>query len=253
MIQTDIDNDGIASLSLNRLEAKNAMSTAMWQALSAAIESLGTAPRVLQIRSCAGRMFCPGADIKEFPLLMKSAEARATMRGAMQGAVDRLERTPYPTLAVINGHCVGAGVSIAMACDVRIAVNTARFGVTPAKLGLVYSKDDIRRLATGIGPANAKDLLFTGRLIDASEAKAMSMIQQSVEADALTSVAADLSKEIASKSAQTHRTVKQSFRVLSGLEAFDEQGHAADFENAFVSDDAPQRIEAMLNQLTKRP
>lgn len=253
MIDTQIGSDGIAVVTLNRADAKNAVSIGMWQALSRGIESLGDAPRLLMVRSAVDGMFCPGADIKEFAVLMDSADARKAMRQSMQEAVDRLERARYPTLAVVNGPCVGAGVSIAMACDLRIAADKARFGVTPAKLGLLYSKDDVRRLLSVVGSAATKDLLFTGRIINAEEAKDIGMVQHVVEAGALDQAALDLAQDIASKSGQTHSSVKHILRALSGLESFDDEAHDRDFEDAFVSEDAAPRIEAMLRYLNKSP
>lgn len=252
MIKTKLDDDGIARVSLNRVDAKNAVSTAMWAALDGALTQLDDRPRALVLASSLPTIFCPGADIKEFPKLMESAETRTAMRTNMQRCVNRLERLPYPTIAAINGACVGAGVSIAAACDLRVASETARFGITPAKLGVLYSKDDIRRLINIIGIAAAKDLLFTGRLMDAREAQGMQLVTTITAQDTVLEDAMALARSIASNSSTTHLSVKTILHALQGNAPFDDAAHNQEFEEAFVQEDTKARIEKMLVILSKK-
>lgn len=251
MIETKIDEDGIALVSLNRVDAKNAVSTDMWAALYSALEALADRPRALVVASSLPSTFCPGADIKEFPKLMDSAEARTAMRTNMQRCVGRLECLPYPTIAAINGPCVGAGVSIAAACDLRVASDKARFGITPAKLGVLYSKDDIRRLVNIIGIAAAKDLLFTGRLMDAHEAQAMQLITKTTTPETVLEGAMNLARTIAGNSGMTHQSVKGILHALQANAPFDDAAHNQEFEDAFVQEGTKARIEKMLTILSK--
>lgn len=251
MIETQIDNSGVALVSLNRADAKNAVSIDMWAALDSALEALADKPRALVLASSLPSIFCPGADIKEFPKLMESTEARTAMRTNMQRCLGRLECLPYPTIAAINGPCVGAGVSIAAACDLRVASENARFGITPAKLGVLYSKGDIRRLVNIVGIAAAKDLLFTGRLIDAREAQAMQLITKTTAPESLLEETTNLARTIASNSGMTHQSVKGILHALQANAPFDDAAHNQEFEDAFVQEDTKARIEKMLAILSK--
>lgn len=179
-LRLEID-DRVAHLLIDRADKRNAFNMAMWEAMPGLLEqAAGTAGvRLLVIRAAEpGKAFCAGADIKEL-LANKDDDG---WRAANQAAINRLQfelaRLDLPTLAFIEGDCVGGGCGIALACDLRVATPSARFGITPAKLGLVYPLHDVKLLTDLVGPGMAKRILFTGSLIDADEALRIGLIEQ---------------------------------------------------------------------------
>jgi enoyl-CoA hydratase/carnithine racemase len=134
-----------------------------------------SSPAKLVILRGAGGHFAAGADISEFDQVYKDRPTAGVYAEGVHDAVDALARLDRPVLAQIEGFCVGAGSALALACDIRLAADDARFGITPAKLGLMYNLADTKRLVDAVGPGKAKDILFTGRLLDAAEALAFDM------------------------------------------------------------------------------
>ena len=169
----------IARLVLNRPGRLNALNNAIWEAIPDLLADAATDPEVkaLLVSGVDASAFAAGAEIKEF------AEIVATGRGgeyaALMGRATRaLAAFPKPTIAVIQGPCVGGGCNIAMCCDFRFADPTARFGATPARLGMVYPLEDTKRLIDIAGLGAARDLLMTGRIIDAEEALSIGLVDR---------------------------------------------------------------------------
>jgi enoyl-CoA hydratase/carnithine racemase len=167
----DLSFDGpLARLTLDRPQSRNAIPVAQWGKLAdAAVEAERSEARLLLLRG-SGDAFCAGADISEFPAFAGRPEAVASFRMAMRDAFAGLRGLAIPTVAVINGPCFGAGVALAMACDLRVAGEGARFAITPAKFGISYPQDDIHRLVSLVGPGQAARLLLSAAPIDAVEA-----------------------------------------------------------------------------------
>lgn len=170
----------IARLQLNQPEKHNAISLAMWRGLPevlAAVEA-DRSIRALVVEGAGGKAFCAGADISEFADVYATRESTARYGTHVHEAQARLRALPRPTIALVEGVCVGGGCGIALACDLRFASSAARFGITPAKLGLAYSRSDTAQLIEKVGPARAKDILFSGRLMDAGEALAIGLVDR---------------------------------------------------------------------------
>ena len=167
----------VAELVLSRPERRNALNIAMWDAIPAQVAAANADARVKVILLHGGGsgVFAAGADISEFGVVYGTQDAARRSGRIIATALNALEESTKPVIAAIEGPCVGGGVSLAAACDLRVAHAGATFGVTPAKLGLVYPPGDMRRLLQLIGPGASKDLLLTGRLIPAAEAKAMGL------------------------------------------------------------------------------
>lgn len=215
----------VGEIILNQPEKRNAISAAMWTGLKEAIERAETDKdvRVLVIRG-EGDHFAAGADISEFAEVYETTDKAQRYTQNMLDALKALENFAKPTIAQIKGSCVGGGCSIALACDFRFASASARFGVTPGKLGLVYSLADTRRLATAVGEGGAKDLLLTGRLIDAEEAHRMKLCDRLYNDVTLQDEVAGFASQIASVSQWSVRATKQTLRMLkSGLADDDTQ------------------------------
>ena len=170
-----VEREGsVATLWLNRPAKRNSVTYAMWRAIAEHAEALAVDPsvRVLVVRG-VGDHFCAGADIAGL-----GANAEADYSVVNQAAHDALVAFPKPTIAFIAGSCVGGGAQIAAACDLRIADTTARFGITPARLGVVYGGYGIERVVALIGPSAAKHLLYSAELIDADRALRIGLIDE---------------------------------------------------------------------------
>jgi enoyl-CoA hydratase/carnithine racemase len=149
--------EGVATLVLNRPTRRNAVTHAMWEALPPLLAGLAADPDVaLLVLRGAGEHFCGGADIGEFAESYADEAAAARSNAAIRAGVEALAAFPKPALALIRGACVGGGVSLALACDLRIAGGEARFAITPAKLGLTYNLGDTARLVRAVGVSRAK-------------------------------------------------------------------------------------------------
>ncbi len=158
-------DEGIARLTLSRPEARNAIPLAGWDRLAARAAQAAAQGAHLLILEGAGDAFCAGADVGEFP-----EREQGRLRLSMRGALDALAALDIPTIAAIGGPCYGAGVALALACDIRLASAAARFAITPAKMGISYPQEDIHALVAAVGPGQAARLLFSGAAIDGAEA-----------------------------------------------------------------------------------
>lgn len=170
-----VEVDGpVATVTLNRPEKRNAVRLSMWAALEREVNQLSANPdvRVLIVRGAGGH-FCAGADISELTNGPSAEYARINW-----AAEEALANFPGPTLAVIRGNCVGGGVSIATACDMRIAADDSTFGITPAKLGIVYPTNATERTVRLIGGSATKYLMYTGDIIDSDRALRMGLVDE---------------------------------------------------------------------------
>lgn len=164
----------VATLTLNRANKRNAVRQSMWAAIDMHVTALAanTDVRILVVTG-EGDHFCAGADISELTNGPGGEYARVNW-----AAEEALANFPGPTIALIRGNCVGGGVSIATACDIRIASADATFGITPAKLGIVYPTNALERAARILGASATKHLMYTGELIDAERALRIGLIDE---------------------------------------------------------------------------
>jgi len=205
------EKDGpIGRLIFNNPARHNAVSLDMWQAVTQIMDDFerDDAVRVVVVIGAGGRAFVSGADISEFKEKRASEEAVAAYSKISESARLRIQETPKPTIAMIQGYCIGGGVGTALACDLRIAAEGSRFGIPAAKLGLGYAYDGIRRLIDLVGPACAREIFYTARQFSAGEALRMGLVNQVVPADALESYIKDYCEMIAANAPLTVRSVK---------------------------------------------
>lgn len=238
----------VAEIILNRPEKRNALSVEMWEALPALIDRADGDDHVAAIILRGGTTFAAGADISEFGTLYATDEGARRGAASIRLALAALETARKPIIAAIEGDCIGGGVSLAMACDYRFASVESRFGVTPARIGLVYPLGDTRRLMAAIGLSQTKRLLFTGQLFDASEAARIGLIDQLVDADTARSEAMEFCSEIATRSQWTIQATK---RMLAGLaKGWTEDGVEATalFEESFKNEDFAEGHQAFLDK-----
>ncbi len=176
-----VTSDGaIATIWLNRPSKRNAMTYSMWAALERSVTELGADPRIrVVVLRGSGEHFCAGADITELTIAREPGER--TFAQVNLDSESALANLSKPTVAFITGDCIGGGCALAIDCDLRIATSDSRFGITPAKLGIVYPSASLERLTSLLGPAMTKRLLFTGELIAADEARRIGLIDEIVD------------------------------------------------------------------------
>lgn len=203
----------LALVMIDRPSRHNALTLSMWAAFPALLSSLGPVRALLL--AGARSTFSAGADIGELQQIYADPSAAAEFHATNVAAEIALASFAAPTIAVVRGSCVGGGCQLAVACDLRIASSDARFGVTPAKLGVVYAAVPTVRLAQLVGPSRAKYLLFTAELIDASTALTYGLVDEVVPADSLISRASALAATIGSRSRQTIGAVSAVLRAAA--------------------------------------
>jgi enoyl-CoA hydratase/carnithine racemase len=209
-LRLSLGQDGVAVLTLDRPEKKNALTRAQWAALPGLLTRLAeeSGLRVLLLAGSGGA-FSAGADIAELADVYASPEAADDYHATNVAAETALAAFPHPTLAVIDGPCVGGGCQLAVACDLRFASQRARLGITPAKLGIVYPAEPTARLARLLGPARAKYLLYSAELVSAQQALVFGLVDEVVDdAESLATRALAFARVLASRSAQTQGAVK---------------------------------------------
>jgi enoyl-CoA hydratase/carnithine racemase len=172
--------DGVATVVFNRPTMRNALNLAMWTALPTVVEGLGRDPAVQAIvfRGAGEEAFASGADISEFEAVRKDRATAEAYNARSAAAYTAVEACPKPTVAMIHGFCMGGAVALAMACDLRFSADTGKFAIPAARLGIIYGLHSVTRLVSLVGPAAAKDILFSARTFDAGEALAMGFVNR---------------------------------------------------------------------------
>jgi enoyl-CoA hydratase/carnithine racemase len=193
--------EGVGTITIDRPDKRNAMSAAMWRELPVLLERLAADPAVrVVVLTGAGGHFCAGADIGEL--------ADITAGDLATAAEEALAFFPKPTIAAVRGFAVGGGCQLAAACDLRFAADDARFGITPAKIGIVYPGETTGRLVQLVGPASAKYLLFSGELVDAAHALRIGLLDEVLPAADLDERVAGFARILASRSQLTQQGAK---------------------------------------------
>ena len=177
---------GITVITINRPAHRNALDGAAWLDLGRAFAAASAQPETRAIiLTGAGGHFCAGDDIVAFSKVRDDPARRSVYWDGIMQCYAAIARTPVPVIAAISGPCVGGGCTLALRSDFRLADSTARFGVPPAKLGLVYPAESTRLLVAVVGITMAKRLLYTGEIIGAQQAQACGLASAIVEGDVL--------------------------------------------------------------------
>lgn len=200
---------GLAIISIHRPQLKNALTAKMWMELSEIASTILDNPKnkVVLLRG-SGQQFTAGSDIKEF-YQMSIEEAEASFM-LMEKAISAFENLPIPTIGVINGPAMGAGLELALACDIRVGSEHARMGIPVGRLGIRLSTKFAQRLVNLIGPSRTKELVYTGRILDAEESYRLGLLNRLVENDKLDRYAIKLGKLVSMQSPASLKAIKQS-------------------------------------------
>jgi len=214
----------VARISLDRPAFRNSIAIAQWPALAEMAEqAVAAGARALIVRSGVPNIFSAGADLGDLEGLSNDTSLRTRFRIDMAHAFDTIAGLPVVTIAAVDGGCYGAGVALAMACDVRVAGDKAVFAITPAKVGIVYPAGDVARLKALVGPGQATRLLATGMTVGPDEALSIGLVEE--RAKSADKAALALAEAAAANAPSSVAGLK---RILAGDEAADRL-----FEDAF--------------------
>jgi enoyl-CoA hydratase/carnithine racemase len=224
----------VATVILNRPQQRNAINLDMWQQLRQLAPTLDADPdvRVVVFRGAGEVAFSAGADIAEFESARNNAVRARAYADAMDGATDAIAAIGKPTISLIRGFCVGGGLELTTATDLRIAADDARFGVPIARLGILVGYKEMRRLVVLVGPGPTMDLLLTARLIDSAAALHIGLVSEVVPVTEVEHHTYDLAEQLAGLaplSARWHKQILQTVVTNPGLTGLSPEQEALPF------------------------
>jgi enoyl-CoA hydratase len=245
--------DGIVKITINRPEVRNVMNNVVRSEIKQAVEAIQKDDSVrLVILTGVEKSFIAGADISDF-LQMNPAMADEFVQTLGQRLYASLEQIKAPVIAMINGYCFGAGMEIALCCDIRIASTDAKFGQLELNVGLIPGGGATQRLPRLIGVGRAKEMIFTGRIVDAAEAERIGLVDRVVAPEKLEAEVQQIAKAIISKSPLLIHMAKKSINrgvytdLAAGLEY-----ERANFDMVFTTEDRVEGITAFLEKRTPK-
>jgi enoyl-CoA hydratase len=249
-----VEQDGaIATVVFNRPKMRNAISLAMWAEIADATERLSRddSVRAIVYRGAGTDAFASGADISEFRENRKDTQTALAYGKQTDAAYTAIRVCPKPTVAMIYGFCMGGAMAVAMACDFRFAAAGSKFGIPAARLSIIYGLDAVHQLVDLVGPAYAKDILYSARTLDADEALRIGFIQRLVPAAELERHTYDYLRTVAANAPLSVRGTKAQVQaIFEGItEAHRERLRALGLET-FESEDYREGTRAFLE---KRP
>ena len=244
-------SDGIGRFIFNQPQKHNAISFEMWRGISEAMADFAAddSVRVVILSGAGEKAFSTGADISQFAEIRASAESIEEYDRIALAAEEDLIRIDKPTIAMIQGYCIGGGAGVALCCDIRIASEDARFGIPAARLGLAYGWSELYPLVQLVGASFAKEILFTGRQFSAAEALAMGFVNRVVPRSQLESSVEDYATRIASNAPLTIRAAKRAIQEAlkdPGDRNFEIVGELVD--KCFASDDYTEGRKAFMEK-----
>jgi enoyl-CoA hydratase/carnithine racemase len=245
-------DDSIATVVLNKPASHNAISLSMYQRIPQVLDALDAdrEVKVIVVRGAGTRSFASGADISEFEQVRGNATAAKAYNEHVAAAEHALERTTKPTIAMVHGYCIGGGCGLALACDLRFADERSRFGITPAKLGLVYSLESTKRLVDVVGPSRAKWILFSGQPVYADDALRLGLIDELVPADDLEKHTYEFARLITTRAQFSVRSSKRIVDLVLAGQTADDDVTTEIRNSSFDTDDYAEGVRSFLE---KRP
>lgn len=245
--------DAIGWIALDNPARRNAVSLAMWQGLLDAVRAFEADDdvRVIVLRGAGEAAFASGADISEFED-KRSGDARQAYDEVAARATAALTDVGKPTIAMVHGWCVGGGLALALACDVRYASDAARFAIPAARLGLGYSFDGVRKLVDTVGPAFAREIFYTARPFGADDALRMGLVNRVLPAAGLEAFVREDAGRIADNAPLTVASIKTLVgQALLDESARDEALCQAVVDRCFASEDYKEGRRAFMDK--RRP
>ncbi|PSK91836.1 enoyl-CoA hydratase/carnithine racemase [Murinocardiopsis flavida] len=242
----------VVTLTLNRPESRNAIRLSMYRELPSLLAGIDADPtvKVLVVRGAGTRSFAAGADITEFRDVRADAESARSYNEQVAAAERALDGMGKPTIAMVHGYCIGGGCGLALACDLRFSDTGARFAITPAKLGLVYSLESTKRLVDLVGPAQAKWILFSGQQVDADRALATGLTDMVADTAELAEQTYAFAELVAARAQFSVRAAKDIVRRIVGGQTDDDEATTLLRNSSFDTEDYAEGVRAFLE---KRP
>jgi enoyl-CoA hydratase len=241
----------VATITFNNPKALNALTEGTFTGMESLLDELENDAeiRVIILTGAGDKAFIAGGDISHLASL--DAEGARQFALLAQRVIDRIETFPKPVIAAVNGYCLGGGNELAMGCDLRIAADSAKFGQPEVKLGIIPGFAGTQRLSRLVGKGRAKEMIYTGEMIDAAEACRIGLVNRVVAKDRLIKEAKALAMKMCDKSASAIRLCKEA--IDNGLEM--DFARAARYEAdlfglSFTTADCKEGISAFLE---KRP
>jgi enoyl-CoA hydratase/carnithine racemase len=200
----------VGHMIFNNPERYNAVSLDMWEAAVGILDGFVADDdiRVIVMSGTGGKSFVSGADISKFEKERGSKEAVADYNARIKIVYDKIAALPKPTIAMINGFCLGGGLALAVSCDLRFCSSKSRFGLPAARLGLGYPFEGLKRLVATVGVGQAKDIVFSARKLPSDEALRIGLVQQVVEEDDLEKTVFDYAETVAGNAPLTVGAMK---------------------------------------------
>lgn len=251
----DSPAEAVVRLHISNPARRNALDHDILDALAETLPRLdrGIDTRCLLITG-APPVFSAGYDIASIPAETFERDAEALVAHPFHAAMEAIARHPWPTVAALNGHCIGGGLELAITCDLRICAAGAKLGMPPVKLGLVYGHTGLRKFLDTVGLARTKELFLTGRNFEAERAEQIGLVHEVVAADRLERASVELAAEIAANAPLSMRGNKSAIELLNATPILSEQQEAgliALRESCFSSEDLREGIEAFAQK--RRP
>ncbi len=243
---------GVVTVALDRPDKRNAISYAMWEALGRLMPVLGDddGVDVVVFRGTPGGPFSAGADIGEFTTLRADADGAQRYGRAVAAGERAIVEFPRPTIALVEGFAIGGGTQVALACDLRVCDTTAQFGITPAKLGIVYALPSTARLVETVGPAWARWILYTGELLDAPAARGIGLVHEVCDPAEVEQRAYRLARDIATRARISVTGAKLLVERAARGEREEDDTVRALYEASYTSAEYAEGVTAFL---AKRP
>jgi enoyl-CoA hydratase/carnithine racemase len=247
-IRVDRPADAVARLTISNPEKRNALDHAILDAIAEQMPALadGIETRCVIITG-EGRMFSAGYDIGDIPEEVFAEEAERLVAHPFHRAIEAVEEFPFPTLAAINGHALGGGLELAVACDLRLAASGVKLGMPPGKLGLIYSHTGLLKFIDTVGPARTRELFLVGRNVDAERAEQIGLVNEVVEPEEFEQAAIELASEIASNAPLSTKGNKEIIRKLTSFSRMtsDEEQELIELRlSSFRSEDFREGVKA---------
>ena len=241
--------DGVALVTVDRPERRNALSRDVWLELRELLGDLRNDPETkgMILTGAGDRAFAAGADVAE----LADRDPMVAMDGLVQGILLELEALPIPTIAALNGHALGGGWELALACDLRVAASTARVGFPEVGLGIMPGAGGTLRLMQHVGVGRAKEWIMTGRILDAAEAESFGLVNRVVEAGQVLEAARSLMDDLVSQPPVALRVAKIVINAAARGEAGPDLERLA-YTLTFHAPDRSERMHRFLDQRAAR-
>lgn len=242
-------HDNVAIVQIDRPKSLNALNSSTLEELGQAFDEIAIDPalRVVILTGSGEKAFVAGADIGQMRSLTPLEARRFSQLG--QSLMNKIENLPQPVIAAVNGFALGGGTEIAMACDIRLAAENAKFGQPEVNLGLLAGFGGTQRLAKLVGSGRASEILFTGDLLDAQEAYRLGLVNHVYPADRLMSEAMSLAKRIASRAPIAVQLTKSAVQKGRNIDIISGQAYEAEvFGQLFSTEDQKEGCSAFLEK-----